>query len=329
MKEWEKDVPPDLRPAVAHLRESFDDAHDAFGMATRRFCYARLHDERPEDPTREYFLCLMAMKRGLGSLGSQRFAELTNTTVQSSIFKGFFDLYLEGMVPRILAILSDLIAIGRVNEERLGNSALEWAEAQARHLVSSHRRDIKRWVRDACDVQVHSPGDDPEETFFWQSWQAPSLVAMRPSGNRSYEDERAWERNPPETSAKWLESFADHYVQHLEGKVKALVGFASLQMAKQSQVRPPTSLQPGSPPANQQESGPHTSTPPNPPTNTIWREARKLETRAKYRIWQTEYRRLKKKRPDKSDVWYAQQIAKLPIGDGSSAETIRKHMTQK
>lgn len=61
------------------------------------------------------------------------------------------------------------------------------------------------------------------------------------------------------------------------------------------------------------------------PTNAK-RDARKLETQAKYRDWQKEYRTLTKKRPNMSDTWYAQQIAKLPIAKGRSAATIKKNM---
>lgn len=56
------------------------------------------------------------------------------------------------------------------------------------------------------------------------------------------------------------------------------------------------------------------------------REARKLGTRAMYDAWRTAYRDLKRRRPNMSDVWYAQQIAKLAVGARRNAETIRKHM---
>jgi len=60
--------------------------------------------------------------------------------------------------------------------------------------------------------------------------------------------------------------------------------------------------------------------------NSARNEARKLKTQALYASWQKEYRTLKKRRPQMSDVWYSQQIEKLDIGQGRSAETIRKHM---
>ena len=59
--------------------------------------------------------------------------------------------------------------------------------------------------------------------------------------------------------------------------------------------------------------------------STARRETRKLETLATYKAWKSAYRTLKKSRPDMSDVWYSQQIAKL-CSNGRSADTIRKHM---
>src|ERR1039458_498664 len=55
------------------------------------------------------------------------------------------------------------------------------------------------------------------------------------------------------------------------------------------------------------------------------REASKKKTQAMYKSWQKEYRSLKMSRPNMSDVWYAQHIAKNQIAQGRSAETIRKH----
>jgi len=56
------------------------------------------------------------------------------------------------------------------------------------------------------------------------------------------------------------------------------------------------------------------------------REAHKLDTQAMYENWRKAYRKLKKEKPGKSDVWYSQQIAKMEIAQGRDPETIRKHM---
>ena len=59
---------------------------------------------------------------------------------------------------------------------------------------------------------------------------------------------------------------------------------------------------------------------------TARREARKLNTQTMYETWRKQYRNLNKDRPNMSDIWYSQQIARLDIAKGRSAETIRKHM---
>jgi hypothetical protein len=58
----------------------------------------------------------------------------------------------------------------------------------------------------------------------------------------------------------------------------------------------------------------------------VRREARKQDTQEKYQSWQKEYRTLKRRRPEMSDVWYSRQIARMDIAEGCSTETIRKHM---
>jgi hypothetical protein len=61
------------------------------------------------------------------------------------------------------------------------------------------------------------------------------------------------------------------------------------------------------------------------PTNAR-RESRKLDTQKEYEGWRKAYRALKRKHPDKSDVWCSQQIARTDNPKGRDPETIRKHM---
>ena len=56
------------------------------------------------------------------------------------------------------------------------------------------------------------------------------------------------------------------------------------------------------------------------------REARKLDTQARYERWKKEYRKIKIQHPDKSDNWCAIQISKMSIGGDRRSETIRKNM---
>ena len=58
--------------------------------------------------------------------------------------------------------------------------------------------------------------------------------------------------------------------------------------------------------------------------STTRREARTLDSQARYARWQTAYRALKQRRPQMSDVWYARQIAKQEVAAGCHASTIRR-----
>ena len=60
--------------------------------------------------------------------------------------------------------------------------------------------------------------------------------------------------------------------------------------------------------------------------STEKRESAKRQSQLQYQIWHEEYLRLKKLHPNKSDTWISQQIAKLPIANSRSADTIRKNM---
>lgn len=60
--------------------------------------------------------------------------------------------------------------------------------------------------------------------------------------------------------------------------------------------------------------------------STVKREARKVETQEMYSGWKKEYKALKKRRPNMSDVWYSEQIAKSAAGCGRDASTIKKNM---
>jgi len=59
---------------------------------------------------------------------------------------------------------------------------------------------------------------------------------------------------------------------------------------------------------------------------TAKREVRKADTQAMYAGWQKAYRKLLKTNPGKSDVWYAQHIAKSDKEHVRNPSTIKKHM---
>jgi hypothetical protein len=56
------------------------------------------------------------------------------------------------------------------------------------------------------------------------------------------------------------------------------------------------------------------------------RESRKLDTQERYAAWRKAAKALRRKPQGKSERWVSLQIAKAPIANGCSAETIRKHI---
>jgi hypothetical protein len=72
------------------------------------------------------------------------------------------------------------------------------------------------------------------------------------------------------------------------------------------------------------------STSDTPTAKQISRRQRgKLEIQDRHKLWQKKYQALRKKHPEKTAVWYAEQIKKLDCGKDYRVDTIRKHMAKK
>ncbi|MFZ0304900.1 MAG: helix-turn-helix domain-containing protein [Terracidiphilus sp.] len=255
---WDENVPPDLIPAIKFLRDSFDRAHSTFGLlVTMPLCYSQLHNGAPKsgfDDIDEYIKALVQLKSRIGRDATKRFHDLLTQGTLPAIFKGFFDFYLEGVKVQALLTFHELLGIGRSNEFRLNRSHVEWAEAQTRHLICSQRHCITLWVQYVCDDHPYDPNEDQDEQIFWRKWQAPAFLIMKPSRFGVYDSTRVWERTNSETSSRWLEALADHYVLVLESAVKDAAGHAALELAKQ-----PKPVQPGSTGSDFPPSPPKTS----------------------------------------------------------------------
>ena len=320
---WENTVPADLIPAVKHLRDKFNEAHLGFGWTSKRYCYATLHNEVIDDPSKEYYNYLMHMKSRVGAAATQQFHDLLKQGTSPAIFKAFFDLYMHGVTIQAVLIFEDLKEIGRANQKRLATNYLEWAESQTNHLIRSEIHKVAIWVRDVCDVQGYDPQQGLEEHVYWRNWQAPMFLIMKPLKYQTYYAATAWTRNDPETSSGWLQHFAEYYVLHLEIRVHEAAGAAALELAKNPA---PVDAVPESSPLIP-NAGP-TIAIDRPIIPSARREVRMADSQARYKRWQKKYRELKKDRPEMSDVWFSQQIARLGIAEGHSPNTIRKHMTK-
>jgi hypothetical protein len=320
---WVNAVPADLIPALTHLRKSFDDAHRGCGRITQRLCYGQLHNEKIDDPADEHFNNLKSMTERVGPAATRRSLDLVKHGTLSAIFKGFFWLYIDCVAVEALVIFKELTEIGQVSHRRLAAPYLEWAEAQTIHLIRSHSHLIPFWIRNVCDVRVHDPNEDVDERIHWAMWQAPTFLVMSPLGSHPYKARKGWDRNDAATSTRWLEFLTEQYVLGLENRVRKSAGEMALELAKKPE---PVYSETGKNSPRPKDG--LTAADSRPLSNSARHEVRKLATQERYKRWQKEYRELRKRRPEMSDVWYSRQIARLPIGEGQSADTIRKHMTK-
>jgi hypothetical protein len=169
---------------------------------------------------REYIQAIVQLKGVVGPDVNRQFNDLIKLGTLPAILKAFFDLYMEGLKIQTLYIFKELLEIGRANEKRLGSSAMEWAKSQTQMLIRYHRHNIKIWVQEVCHEHVYDESASVDERIFWNSWQAPSFLVMKPWLYRPYEPDRVWELQDAGTSRKWLEAIADHYVLLLEMALK-------------------------------------------------------------------------------------------------------------
>lgn len=182
---------------------------------------------------------LLSSRCGLDPLQlTRRYYDSVVQGTLPAIFKGFFDFYLDGVCVQAIIVFKQLLEIGRANEGRLSCGQVEWAEAQTKHMIRSHRHGIRIWIRDVCDERVYDPLEDLEEQTAWRKWQAPLLLIMKPSRTHPYEAARVWDRQDQESSSRWLEGFADQYVLRLEARLRGAAGVAAVELAKQPRSTP-------------------------------------------------------------------------------------------
>jgi hypothetical protein len=127
---WETSVSADLIPAIEHLRKSFGEALGGCAHVTGAMCYVLLHDEPVDAQSAGYTKDLFPILEKAGKAAHRRFNLSIQADTLSASFKGYFDLYLAFASTQALSIMREFTEIGRVHQNRLGVSYLEWANDQ-------------------------------------------------------------------------------------------------------------------------------------------------------------------------------------------------------
>lgn len=232
-EKWETSVPADLVPAVEHLRKRFADAHWGCGRTTQLYCYAILHGKAAHDPANEYASYFLHLQARVGPLLKNRFKDMLNKATPPAIFKGFYDLYLDGLCVEAVDIFKELVKIGRANDRSLAIPYLDWATNHTTYAIRYNVFQIENWIKDVCDKHLLDSSETEAETIFWTRWRAPMLLVMEPSGNMPLETGSCWERNDEETTSRYIHHFVQRYVLTLEDRLKKAAGETAVELAKE------------------------------------------------------------------------------------------------
>jgi hypothetical protein len=312
-------LPDELIPAVEALAETLDDSHFKCGKITEVFCYGLLHPGEYLAETEDYKLALVQLKVMAGPAATEACHQRIRMGTPPAYFHALNQLYIAGVSAQAIQVFRELLAIGKAHPDQLGEPYIQWARNLTMDLVKTYENRIKFWVRAVCDPPDFSTDlnwDDPDEIIMGKTWCAPMLLVMRPSRFMPFDATRQWERVDRETSKRWLDSFADMFTTHIQMHVDRLAGEKVVELAKQPKPAPEPKAQVAPAQTNPGQ---------DPPTKVnVSQEYRKRKTHERNKKIQSEFRKLEKRRPGMSTVWYSQQLANSEIAGGLDSETIRK-----
>jgi len=149
----------------------------------------------------------------------------------SAVFKFYLDAYSQGLDLANLHIFDELLQIGMAQPEILGLRPVEWAQTQVQILLEG-KLAPKDWIKDACDLQPHTP-DDWDEMINWRTWRAPRFVHMNPSANTPYDARTALMREDNATTGQVLNGLASRFVNFVEIHLERVAGQAHIKLAKE------------------------------------------------------------------------------------------------
>ena len=228
--DWKQSVPPELIPAVEHIRSMFADTEFKSRRTTEVFCYAALHpaDTGATEEAKRYLPTLEHLQRHRVSTATlQTFEHLTNRKTPPSVLHAYFVLYQQVLEGQCKAAWGDLLRIAPAGPIQ---QRIEWAEAHVKGLIQHAKCNVAKWLMGCCDG--HVSGKDA------MKWQAPSLAWMHPALNKPYEPTKTWKRESIEDTQR-IESFFEMGLECcLRTELQVWRGVAHLEAAKKVPVPP-------------------------------------------------------------------------------------------
>lgn len=321
-EEIKASLPAELIAAVEALDRTLDDAHFKCGKITEVFCYGLLHPGEYRAETEDYKLALMQLKVIAGPAATEVCHQRIRMGTAPAFFHAMEQLYIAGVSVQAIHVFHELLEIGKAHADQLGKPSVQWAHDLTMELAKNYENRAKFWIRAVCDppdFEPHLKWDDPDEIIMGRTWCAPMLLIMRPSRFMPFDATRQWERADRETSKQWLNSFAEMFTIHIKMHIDRVAGEKTVELAKQPKPAPEREAAVANTGASPEPEPPRISAKVN-----IKQEYRKGKIDERNRKIQSEFRKLQKRKPGMSDVWYSQQLANSEIGGDLGPETIRK-----
>ena len=161
---------PDVKNAIAILREKYKQAQAKYAHATQVLCYDRLHHVRSHNhDTCENVVSLWLNKNA--KMADRFLVKLKESETQTPhrCFKLHFDCLSEMVGEAATELTTGLIEVGdKLEVDKVVTDGVAWGEEQAKRFVGDSRDLINTWVREACDGE----GVDA------QSWRAPMFLLL-------------------------------------------------------------------------------------------------------------------------------------------------------
>jgi hypothetical protein len=235
--DWEKITPQHLLPAVEHIRTTFETGHWKCSTITTKLGYAALHSQVTDLASlAPYQAAFEVYRKMISRTAEAEFDGLLMLGTPPAVFRGYFDVYYEGVEVNVRDQFSQMLKIGLPNSDALNAHPVEWAKSHLEFLINGHVHSVERWIKAVCDTQeVPDPeliAKEFEELVFWRKWRAPRLIHMQPAGNTRYDAATAWAREDEPRTRQLLDGRSRRFIEFLEIALDKLAGDAHVRVAQ-------------------------------------------------------------------------------------------------
>jgi len=235
--EWEKITPQRLAPAVEHIRESFDTTAWKYSEVTRHMCYAALHPGTTNSNSLvPYQTAFLRYRNIVGAFAEGHFDDLVRAGTLPSIFKAYLEIYRKGIEADVHNHFHQVLQIGLANASLLKMHPVNWAQSHLNLLNNGNAHMVRLWIMRTCDKQDHTkPPEntrDFEEVISWNTWRAPMLIHMKPSGNTPYDPKNTWTREDEPRTKRLLEAVSNRFIEYAGFYLDTIAGEAHVRFAQ-------------------------------------------------------------------------------------------------